>query len=106
MTHILSPPTSPSPSLPSPNDFHSFSHRFKINTVVNAFNWEEDMSDELEKLAPSRWKVFQVLVLKTENDGGSRYDHHRNDKDKRRWRRRRRRRRREGRSENRRRREI
>lgn len=45
--------------------------KFKLNTVVNRFNIDEDMSDNIRALNPSRWKVFQVLMLKTENDGGS-----------------------------------
>lgn len=28
---------------------------FKINTVVNTYNWEEDMSDHIEKLNPIRY---------------------------------------------------
>lgn len=36
---------------------------------MNRFNWEEDMNEQLAQLKPSRWKVFQVLILKTENDG-------------------------------------
>ena len=30
---------------------------FKINTVVNTYNVDEDMSDNIRKLAPVRWKV-------------------------------------------------
>ena len=30
---------------------------FKINTVVNTHNWEEDMSLEILNLDPVRWKV-------------------------------------------------
>ena len=40
---------------------------FKLNTVVNAYNWEEDMVSTVERLAPNRWKVFQVLVVEGEN---------------------------------------
>jgi radical S-adenosyl methionine domain-containing protein 2 len=43
--------------------------KFKINTVVNAFNWEEDMNAQIAALAPTRWKVFQCLILEGENDG-------------------------------------
>ncbi|KAI9566192.1 hypothetical protein HD554DRAFT_2278770 [Boletus coccyginus] len=32
-------------------------------------NWEEDMNDQIEELAPFRWKVFQVLLLDSENTG-------------------------------------
>ena len=30
---------------------------FKINTVVNTHNWEENMSQEIIQLNPVRWKV-------------------------------------------------
>jgi len=43
--------------------------KFKINTVVNAYNWNEDMNAQIAKLAPCRWKVFQVLPLTGENIG-------------------------------------
>lgn len=60
---------------------------FKLNTVVSKYNWEEDMNDNIEQLAPFRWKVnlllmllqnpahlsfhqvFQVLLLEGENKG-------------------------------------
>ena len=44
--------------------------KFKINTVVNIHNWEEDMAAEIVRLAPARWKVFQVLIIDGENSGG------------------------------------
>lgn len=37
--------------------------KFKLNTVVNQYNYQEDMNDQITKLNPSRWKVFQVLPL-------------------------------------------
>ncbi|KIL00155.1 hypothetical protein PAXRUDRAFT_30006 [Paxillus rubicundulus Ve08.2h10] len=43
--------------------------KVKINTVVTTNNWEEDMNDQIEELAPFRWKVFQVLLLDSENTG-------------------------------------
>ena len=43
--------------------------KFKLNTVVNKFNWQEDMSAQVHKLEPERWKVFQVLLLEGENSG-------------------------------------
>ena len=70
---------------------------FKMNTVVCSLNWREDMNELIDELEPgksidtvrvarvdfvnerarifclcvcvARWKVFQVLVLKGENDG-------------------------------------
>lgn len=45
--------------------------KFKINTVVNRYNFQEDMNAEIAELNPYRWKVFQVLIIKGENNGGS-----------------------------------
>ncbi|CAN9262268.1 unnamed protein product [Alternaria alternata] len=41
---------------------------FKLNTVVNIYNWDEDMVANIEKLAPFRWKAFQCLIVAGEND--------------------------------------
>jgi len=41
----------------------------KINSVINAYNWEEDMNENIQELSPARWKVFQVLLLDGENTG-------------------------------------
>jgi len=43
--------------------------KFKINTVVNKYNFQENFTKEIEALNPCRWKVFKVLILKGENDG-------------------------------------
>lgn len=43
--------------------------KFKINTVVCALNKNENMNHHIEKLQPFRWKCFQVLMVKGENDG-------------------------------------
>ncbi|KAL3926294.1 MAG: hypothetical protein SGARI_005655, partial [Bacillariaceae sp.] len=43
---------------------------FKLNTVVCSLNWEEDMTAQVKRLEPQRWKVFQVLLLDNENMGG------------------------------------
>lgn len=42
--------------------------KFKLNTVVNTHNWDEDMVVSIERLAPFRWKVFQCLLVAGEND--------------------------------------
>lgn len=42
--------------------------KFKVNTVVNKYNFEEDMRTAIKAIAPFRWKCFQVLVVKGEND--------------------------------------
>ncbi|KAF8435485.1 radical SAM enzyme [Boletus edulis BED1] len=43
--------------------------KVKINTVVTINNWEEDMNDQIQEIDPVRWKVFQVLLLDSENTG-------------------------------------
>ncbi|KAJ8353134.1 hypothetical protein SKAU_G00207010 [Synaphobranchus kaupii] len=42
---------------------------FKINSVINSFNVEEDMREHILELSPVRWKVFQCLVIEGENAG-------------------------------------
>lgn len=42
---------------------------FKMNTVVNANNMHEDMTEFVRLLQPKRWKVFQALLLDGENIG-------------------------------------
>ncbi|PSN66451.1 radical SAM enzyme [Corynespora cassiicola Philippines] len=46
--------------------------KFKLNTVVNTHNWNEDMAKNIEKLDPFRWKVFQCLIVAGENDSEER----------------------------------
>ncbi|REE94831.1 viperin family antiviral radical SAM protein [Thermomonospora umbrina] len=41
--------------------------RLKVNTVVNARNWREDMGDFILAARPERWKVFQVLPVEGQN---------------------------------------
>ena len=52
-------------------DYHI---QLKINTVVCKYNWEEDMTQQIQTLDPVRWKIFQVLVLQGENAGPSHGD--------------------------------
>ena len=42
---------------------------FKMNTVVNNLNWQEDMREHIRKYKPMRWKVFQCLLIEGENMG-------------------------------------
>jgi len=42
--------------------------KFKLNTVVCSFNWQEDMAGLVQELDPFRWKCFQVLEVQGEND--------------------------------------
>lgn len=39
--------------------------RMKINTVVNALNFTEDMSQLIEQFAPDKWKVLRMLPTTT-----------------------------------------
>ncbi|KAI1954171.1 hypothetical protein LOZ57_000521 [Ophidiomyces ophidiicola] len=45
--------------------------RFKLNTVVNKYNFDEDMDEHITALNPFRWKVFQVLIIEEENGSES-----------------------------------
>jgi len=42
--------------------------KLKINTVVTRLTWEEDMRPLIYTLHPHRWKVFQVLPVRGQND--------------------------------------
>lgn len=42
--------------------------KFKLNTVVNRYNFDEDMNDGVKQIDPFRWKCFQVLIVEGEND--------------------------------------
>lgn len=43
--------------------------KFKLNSVVCVHNWQEDMNHAITCLAPFRWKVFQCLLVDSENAG-------------------------------------
>jgi radical S-adenosyl methionine domain-containing protein 2 len=45
-----------------------YGYGFKINTVVNQQNYDEDMSAFIQEVKPKRWKVFQALPIKGQND--------------------------------------
>ncbi|KAG7008520.1 radical S-adenosyl methionine domain-containing protein 2 [Physcia stellaris] len=45
--------------------------KFKVNTVVCRYNFNEDMNAKIEQVAPFRWKCFQVLVVPGENDSSA-----------------------------------
>lgn len=47
---------------------HKYNYKLKINTVVNAYNWLEDMNHFISYANPSRWKVFQTLRIEGQND--------------------------------------
>jgi radical S-adenosyl methionine domain-containing protein 2 len=50
---------------------HTRGIRFKLNTVVNRYNVDEDMNGAIAAIAPFRWKCFQVLVVAGENDASA-----------------------------------
>ncbi len=43
--------------------------RVKLNSVVTALSWDEDMSVLVRRILPERWKAFQVLPMAGQNDG-------------------------------------
>lgn len=45
--------------------------KLKVNTVVHSLNWMESLSCFIEQLKPVRWKIFQNLPVKGQNDFGS-----------------------------------
>lgn len=45
-----------------------FGYGLKINTVVNRFNFSENLSAFIEYAKPIRWKVLQVLPIAGQND--------------------------------------
>ncbi|WP_196214079.1 viperin family antiviral radical SAM protein [Methanolobus vulcani] len=42
--------------------------KLKINTTVTKLNYLEDMKTFISSLRPDRWKVFQILYMKGQND--------------------------------------
>ncbi len=56
-------------SLAHADDIRARGLRLKLNTVVTALNWREDMSEFVRQVHPERWKVFQVLPVGGQNDG-------------------------------------
>ena len=47
-----------------------FGIAFKINSVICRANHHETMVEEITRLKPVRWKVFQCLLIDGENSGG------------------------------------
>lgn len=39
----------------------------KINTVVNRYNYKENLNSFIEKALPNKWKIFQVLPIENLN---------------------------------------
>lgn len=49
-----------------------YGYRFKINTVVNRFNFTEDLSDFIKLYEPERWKIFKALQVDGQNSNSFR----------------------------------
>ncbi len=45
-----------------------YGYGIKLNTVVCSVNLSDDMEELVRWIAPDRWKIFQVLSIKGEND--------------------------------------
>jgi radical S-adenosyl methionine domain-containing protein 2 len=41
--------------------------KLKINTVVSAYNWQENISDFIDEVNPSRWKLMQAISVSGQN---------------------------------------
>lgn len=41
--------------------------KLKMNTVVNAANWQENMNALVQSFSPDRWKVLRMLPVTTQN---------------------------------------
>ena len=41
--------------------------KFKVNIFVDQHNFEKNMNQQIQDIAPFRWKVFQVLTIEGEN---------------------------------------
>lgn len=50
------------------NLIHKSRIKLKINTAVTRLNFEEDLKPLIAQLKPQRWKVFQILNIKGQND--------------------------------------
>ena len=46
----------------------SYGYRLKINTVVNRYNFQENLVDFILEAKPERWKVLQSLRIENQND--------------------------------------
>ena len=47
---------------------HDAEIRLKINTTITKNNFNEDMHSLIKSFNPKRWKVFQMLHIKGQND--------------------------------------
>ena len=47
---------------------HNVGITLKINTVVNALNWDRNFSDLLAETKPERWKILRMISIQGVND--------------------------------------
>jgi radical S-adenosyl methionine domain-containing protein 2 len=47
---------------------HEYGMKLKVNTTVTKMTFNEDMHDLIRSVDPHRWKVFQMLHIKGQND--------------------------------------
>ena len=47
---------------------HDLNIPLKINSVITKLNYDEDLTELIKRLAPARFKAFQMLRIKGEND--------------------------------------
>ena len=47
---------------------HEYGMKLKINTTVMELNYSEDMRQFIASVSPERWKVFQFINMKGQND--------------------------------------
>ncbi len=50
-------------------DLRQHGARIKVNTVVTRGNLDKDMTEFILEARPERWKLFQVLPVRGQNDG-------------------------------------
>lgn len=50
------------------NRVKHYGYGLKVNTVVSSKNYNENMNDFIRYAKPKRWKLFQVLPIKGQND--------------------------------------
>lgn len=43
-------------------------YKLKVNTTVTKMNYKEDLRLLIDRLSPDRWKIFQMLHVKYQND--------------------------------------
>lgn len=41
--------------------------KLKINTVVSAYNWQDNLSTFIEEVSPARWKLMQAMSVEGQN---------------------------------------